>query len=1210
MPGFGDGPFGHEPFGKWPWSRQVLFDFLPSLYKDQDANNDRSLETWTESLRYSFDLLAQKITDWRTLRDPLTVRTQYNEVSLLRLGPLKIEETKIEQRGVDGSIDAVRKFMAPSARFRPEDLGKQLTLSSSAIPINNRTFQIAEIINANTVRCDPPLVVDVGPLRWQVQALPTTPAGILTVEIRSGDVSKVTSGWVLFDGSSQFEVYARQQFFPVAGQTQTLTLQEGKEGIVLADGRFQVEVPFTQHEVGKPLTISSSTLPFNNGKYEIFFVDAFNPSILQLHTPLQIGLDTNAGVIYTFQIGVAGVRVQHLAEGFNTPLSVSVSANEITVFLQTNPSGVQISTAAQVATAVNASLMAAALVSASFTGLGTGVAASSPFATIPGARLFPDPGPLVWALLPFPQLQLIAAAPPLTLIEQEGVDLAIVGPTTVQTNTGQFSSNDVGKVVVIRGSLLGQDAAHKIASVLNVNLITLVVSTPLVIEAGLDWEVRTLSTFGDFLQVEVAAPSMIQYLAQDFGIQIDTRESEARQRSWVENVTQWLDLKGLRKAYEIIGDISGFDVFIYELYRIGTALGATLPSDSVYVVGETGVGRFGANGRLFMSAGFTRFTSPTAIFKPSDVGVGLRILNANNPANDRIYTISIFVDPLTVELEEIAASLPDNGVLGTLVLPTILWNLVRIYTILPPSRPLFDDVNAEMMQAGVGVTHFLVDTYCWDPVFTNHVRININSVSPAVSTGVPIFYDVNATCTQVPIPPGTFIDMSVIGAVGKWRIDIPAAPAVPIDSFYVETLPVNVPGPPPNDFTFKVFSSVVPTLGPAELVYLCEVQESCDYCKSSNVLAIIEEGTITKETGIALEKVLERVIARLKTEVKPIHVELVPLFRRVLSTQLILTASISVRELYAIMIASLQAYYDILLGDWVVPDGPGLNATINTDPSPSVSEMSGLRLSLTTAVPVTSADVVGASTLYLTPYLSGSINLRYGSVWTTFSTAEVSLTLAGLTSGKNYDVFAYWSGSAVVLELSAAWTTDTARATALVRQDGVLVKSGDTTRLFVGTIRASAATTTEDSDLQRFVWNHFNRQLRKLKVTEATNTWAYTTAAYRATNGSAANAFEYVTGDAALPLSADAMSILAGSGAGAAATSGVGIDSTTVSSANIMGVGGDTQQSNLPSSYLGYPGLGYHKITWLEYGNTGASFIGDDGSPTIVQAGMTGEING
>jgi hypothetical protein len=155
------------------------------------------------------------------------------------------------------------------------------------------------------------------------------------------------------------------------------------------------------------------------------------------------------------------------------------------------------------------------------------------------------------------------------------------------------------------------------------------------------------------------------------------------------------------------------------------------------------------------------------------------------------------------------------------------------------------------------------------------------------------------------------------------------------------------------------------------------------------------------------------------------------------------------------------------------------------------------RLTLTTGVPVTSTDVTGASTIYLTPYQGNMIALYDGSAWVYHTLAEISLALADLTSGKNYDVFCHDNSGTLVLTLSSAWSTDTARNEALAYQDGVRVLASDHTKRLVGTIRATGATTTEDSLLQGYVCNEAHPVLRKLRVTEATGDWTYATQAWR-----------------------------------------------------------------------------------------------------------------
>lgn len=274
----------------------------------------------------------------------------------------------------------------------------------------------------------------------------------------------------------------------------------------------------------------------------------------------------------------------------------------------------------------------------------------------------------------------------------------------------------------------------------------------------------------------------------------------------------------------------------------------------------------------------------------------------------------------------------------------------------------------------------------------------------------------------------------------------------------------------------------------------------------------------------------------------------------------------------------------------------------------------GLRLSLTTAVPITTADVTGATTLYFTPCTSGSIALYDGTNWYMRTTAEISIALGTLTSGANYDVFAYWTGSAVALEFSAAWTNDTTRANAITRQDGVWVKSGTTTRRYVGTFRTTSTTQTADALLNRYLWNMYNRDARQLRVTDTTDSWSYTTAAFRQTRATSTNRFEYVTGMADALVRAHAYGIGATSNAAAqVVASGVGIDSTTVNSAQIFG-GNDALALNaggqsLHAEYRGFPGLGYHAINWLEYGGANVTMFGDAGL-TTYQSGLFGEIYG
>jgi hypothetical protein len=170
------------------------------------------------------------------------------------------------------------------------------------------------------------------------------------------------------------------------------------------------------------------------------------------------------------------------------------------------------------------------------------------------------------------------------------------------------------------------------------------------------------------------------------------------------------------------------------------------------------------------------------------------------------------------------------------------------------------------------------------------------------------------------------------------------------------------------------------------------------------------------------------------------------------------------------------------------------------------------RLTLTTATPVTTADVTGVATLYFTPYKGSKVGLYDGSsAWTVYDFTELSLDISGYTASKPYDIWVYDNSGTPTLD-STVWTDATTRATALTTQDGVYVKTGATTRRYLGTIYInSSGGQTDDALLTRFVWNYYNRKLRPLIVKEATS-HSYTTASYRSWNNNAAVRLQFVRG--------------------------------------------------------------------------------------------------
>lgn len=273
----------------------------------------------------------------------------------------------------------------------------------------------------------------------------------------------------------------------------------------------------------------------------------------------------------------------------------------------------------------------------------------------------------------------------------------------------------------------------------------------------------------------------------------------------------------------------------------------------------------------------------------------------------------------------------------------------------------------------------------------------------------------------------------------------------------------------------------------------------------------------------------------------------------------------------------------------------------------------GGRLTLTTGVPVTTTDVTAASTLYYTPYVSNQIALYSGTAWSLYTFTERSLALSGLTSGRPYDVFLYDNAGTLTLELTA-WTNDTTRATALVYQDGVLVRSGATTRRYVGTIYTTGTNSTADSEANRFVWNYYNRVNRSMRsATETADTWTYTTATFRQANANTANQLNFVIGFGEDCVNSSVIASAANTTAGVNIGAAIGLNSTTTPATGCVNplqrtqVASGTTYLQTHAQWTGIPAAGRNFLAWLEWSTaTGTTtWLGDGGGTTFL-AGING----
>lgn len=137
------------------------------------------------------------------------------------------------------------------------------------------------------------------------------------------------------------------------------------------------------------------------------------------------------------------------------------------------------------------------------------------------------------------------------------------------------------------------------------------------------------------------------------------------------------------------------------------------------------------------------------------------------------------------------------------------------------------------------------------------------------------------------------------------------------------------------------------------------------------------------------------------------------------------------------------------------------------------------RLTLTTATPITNADVTAGTTVYFTPYNGARLALYNSTLWQILAFTEVSVSVPSTTTTP-FDIFAYNNSGTVALE-TVDWTDDSTRATALAMQDGVLVKAGAPTRRYLGTGRTTSVSgQVADSRANRFLVNYCNPVKRPL----------------------------------------------------------------------------------------------------------------------------------
>jgi hypothetical protein len=240
------------------------------------------------------------------------------------------------------------------------------------------------------------------------------------------------------------------------------------------------------------------------------------------------------------------------------------------------------------------------------------------------------------------------------------------------------------------------------------------------------------------------------------------------------------------------------------------------------------------------------------------------------------------------------------------------------------------------------------------------------------------------------------------------------------------------------------------------------------------------------------------------------------------------------------------------------------------------------RLTLTSNTPVMTSDVVGATTVYYTPYVGTYIPLYNGSSWvnTQFSQLTLTLSCGNMSSNALYDVYVFLNSSTVTIGVAVdGWSSLTARneipefnSSWPVLADNNLNNnllngstvysrtSGTGTQIvtYVGTIyvNSSCETTVNfkpsaaagGSDNVVGIWNAYNRVRILSMETDSNTAWTYATDTWRPLDGGSGNTKNRVTfldGLGQSFVKARAATIAYSSTAGANCMIGISENSTT-----------------------------------------------------------------
>ncbi len=296
---------------------------------------------------------------------------------------------------------------------------------------------------------------------------------------------------------------------------------------------------------------------------------------------------------------------------------------------------------------------------------------------------------------------------------------------------------------------------------------------------------------------------------------------------------------------------------------------------------------------------------------------------------------------------------------------------------------------------------------------------------------------------------------------------------------------------------------------------------------------------------------------------------------------------------------------------------------INPTPAADIVPPPQGYLTATSGTPVIAADVIAGTAVYYAPDSGGLVPVYDGANFDVVPFDELTLTLAAQHAISTiYDCFVFSDSGTVRIATGPAWSNSGAGAgargagagsTQLTRVSGILVnavnitgRNGATTysiaanrATYVGSIlidgTAGQITCHRAWGQSRKwgIWNAYNRKEIILKAGDATASWTYNTATFRASNNAAANSLTIFSGlDEELFDLTFVQFISTNSTTGGVAENGIGYNSTSAVSGKVgtmQANGASNAGSDASARHIAAPALGIQTITALEKGTGNAT---------------------